>query len=157
DQARTIPVRVKVKGPDSLPSEGVVQVVLRNKGIAARPESELWYCNDPENIKGPGTLFSASLRAEQPARMLYHHPNASFGGLYVEVVAINDSDAPASLHLIPGDSDPDKNPVLAGIDAGEKFFRNYVRNSGEIVSLPAHSTLPIAMRRLAPHETMSGL
>ncbi len=157
DRSAMVPVRVRVTAPDCLPSEGLVNVSVANRAYARTDEQELWYCNDPENVKAPGLLFTAQLGPEKPARLLYHHYNASPGGLFIEISAINDGDKPAQVVLIPGDSKPDKNPVLAGADAGEKFLRNWLRGSGEIVTIRSRSTIPITLRRIAPKETMSGL
>ena len=70
---------------------------------------------------------------------------------------VNDSDTPARVLVIPGDSGPDKNPVQAGIVAAEALVRGWVSYSGEIVELPARSTTPLSLRRFGPQETVSGL
>ncbi|MFN8218693.1 MAG: hypothetical protein U0S12_00995 [Fimbriimonadales bacterium] len=152
-----VPVKVMVSAPDCLPAEGVVNVQVRNLGLGQVQEGELWYCNDPENVKGPGLLFSAELKKSSPARVLYHHYNASPGGLFIDVTAINDTDKPAHILVMPGDGKPDKNPVLAGAEAGEQFVRSWLIGSGEVLTIPPRSTIPLAMGRLAPRETMSGL
>lgn len=153
----TIPVMVRASAPDSLPSVGIVNVTVRNEPVGKQLEGELWYCNDPESVKTPGLLFTAQLNQNSPARMLYHHYNASGAGLFIDVQAINESDEPARIVLIPGEGAPDKNPVLVGAEAAEQFYRNYLWGSGEILTVPPHSTMLLAFRRLAPQETMSGL
>jgi hypothetical protein len=132
-------------------------VVVRNLGLGPAREEELWYSNNPENIKAPGILMDNELPAGKIVRLLYHHINDSFQGIYVQVEAVNPSDKPAKLMIIPGDSEPDKNPVLAGAVAGERFLRRWVSASGEIIDLPPKSRIPLALRRLGPQETMSGL
>jgi hypothetical protein len=154
--ATTIPVRVKASGPDSFPSEGIVNVRVSNLALAHRREAELWYCNEPENIKKPQSLFMATLETDVPVRLLYHHINDSYQGLFFRVFATNRSNQPASVLIIPGDS-KDKNPVLAGVMAADPFFRSWSTGSGEVVTLPPGASLPIAFRRLAPQETSSGL
>ena len=155
-EKRTYQVRASVTAPEAFPSEGVVSVVVTNLGLGHRRESELWYCNEPENIPGPRTLFLANLKADDPVRMLYHHINASPAPLLFRVLAVNDNDEPARLVLMPGDS-KDKNPVLAGVRAADPFFRSWLTGSGEVITLPPHTSIPIAFRRLAPQETSSGL
>ncbi len=157
EQSRTYAVPVKATSESAFDAEGTINVIVRNEPIGYRAESELWYCNDPENVEKPGNLFAGRIKGGQAVRMLYHHINASSNGLIVQVNAVNESDKPARLLIIPGDSKPDKNPVLAGIVAGDQLLRNWIRFSGEVVTLPAKSSLPIAMRRLSPAETMSGL
>lgn len=157
ETSMTIPVRVRATGEDVFDSEGIVNVVVRNLPLGFRPESELWYCNEPENVKGPGSLFAASLKRADPARILYHHINESPGGLYINIEMSNLSDKEAKIVIIPGDSRPDKNPVLAGYVAADQFLRGWAKSSGQVITLPPRTSLPLAFRRLAPKETMSGL
>ena len=58
---------------------------------------------------------------------------------------------------MPGDSRPDRNPVLAGIVAGDQLLRNWVRSVAEVVTIPPRSSMTLALRRLSPQDTMSGL
>lgn len=156
-ESRTYTARVRAVGSEVLPAEGPVFVTVKNMALGRKPESALWYCNEPENLKKPGLLFAAPLRPETPSRMLYHHINMMSEPLVVMVEAINDSDSPARLMVIPGDSKPDKNPVLAGVQAADQFMKGWALNSGEVIMIPPKSRLPIAMRRIAHGQTMSGL
>ncbi len=156
-ESRRYTAQVRAVGPDVLPAEGPVFVTVKNMALGKKTESELWYCNEPENLKKPGLLFAAPLRPETPSRMLYHHINMMPNPLLVMVEAINDSDQPARLMVIPGDSKPDKNPVLAGVQAADQFMKGWAMSSGEVIEIPAKSRLPIAMRRIAHGQTMSGL
>jgi hypothetical protein len=156
-ESRTYTARVRATGQSVLPAEGPVFVTVKNMALGRKPESELWYCNEPENLKKPGLLFAAPLRPDTPSRLLYHHINMMPNQLVVMVEAINDSDQPARLMVIPGDSKPDKNPVLAGVQAADQFMKGWAFNSGEVIQSPPRSRLPIAMRRIAQGQTMSGL
>jgi len=155
--SRSVTVRTVVNAPDAIPVEGSVTVVVRNPGVAKTPEAELWYCNDPETIRRPQELFRATLENEVPVRMLYHHIDESGGPLIFRVDVFNPSDLPARLMITPGDCKPDKNPVLAGLQAGEVFLRNYLTGSGEIVTIPPHSSMPLSFRPLTISQTASGL
>lgn len=157
NQSRTYHVKVKASGANSIPSKGVVTVTVRNEGINAKRESELWYCNFPENIKKPGLLFASPLLRDKAARFLFHHINMSSGPLFVEAQAVNPTALPASVMIIPGSADPDKNPVLVGARAADQFLRNWLFSSGEIVTIPPRSSIPITVRRIVSQETTSGL
>lgn len=157
NQSRTYRVGVKASATNSIPSKGIVTVTVRNEGINAKREAELWYCNFPENIKKPGLLFASPLQRDKAARFLFHHINDSSGPLFVEAQAVNPTQMPASIMVIPGSADPDKNPVLVGARAADQFLRNWLFSSGEIVTIPARSSVPITVRRLTPQETTSGL
>lgn len=156
-ESRRYTAQVRAEGPEVLPAEGPVFVTVKNVALGRKPESELWYCNEPENLKKPGLLFVAPLRPETPSRMLYHHVNMMPNALVVMVEAINDSDQTARLMVIPGDSKPDRNPVRAGIEAADQFMKGWANSSGEVIEIPPFSRLPISMRRIAHGQTMSGL
>lgn len=156
-EARTVQVRVRVAAPETLPSEGWMNVTVRNTPLKVEPENELWYCNHPENIQRLGPLFAARLRAGSPARMLFHHMNDSPRGLNFHAQIVNDSDLPARILLIPGDTPTDKNPVYAGIEAADRFLRNWMNSSGEILVIPPRHSMPISLKRLGPRDTVSGL
>lgn len=153
----TYKVPVSGTAPNAVPVDGVFNVVVKNQPIASRQEADLWYCNDPENVRTSQNLFAAQLNLDRPVRMLYHHMNASAAPLYLEVTAVNESSKPARVVIIPGDAKPHLDPVKAGLQAGDQFFRNWLTYSGEIVVIPPRSSIPITVRRVAPQETMSGL
>ena len=89
--------------------------------------------------------------------MLYHHINQMSSPLLVMVEAINHSELPAQLMVIPGDSKPDLNPVLAGVQAADQFMKGWSLSSGEVITIPPKSRIPIAFRRISTGQTMSGL
>ncbi len=156
-QSKAYTVKVRASGSESVTNEGNVTVTIRNENIGPVRESELWYCNNPETIKNTGTLFVADLKMVSPARLLYHHINATTWPLFFRTRLINTSDVPAKVLVIPGDSAPDKNPVLAGLQAAEQFCRNWIFASGEVITVPPRSILPLSIRRIAPNDTVSGL
>lgn len=150
-------VHVVANAPDCLPCNGAVQVIVRNVALSHRAETQLWYSNSPESVKRPQNLFSATLKVGSPARLLYHHVNDSPTPLATIIQAVNLSDRDARVVVIAGDAKPDRSPVLAGYLAAEQFVPSWMCGSGEVVTIPPHSTLPISMRRLAPGVTSSGL
>ncbi len=154
---RTFTVHARVSANDALQSTGDVNVVVHNVGLPQTKDEVLWYSNNPESVVRPGALFSSSLKVGSPARLLYHHLNASDQAMYLRVQAINDSDSVAKVLIIPGDSKPDRNPVRAGLKAADQYVRAWMWGSGEVVSIPPHATLPISLRRILPGETVSGL
>ncbi|MFI5385947.1 MAG: Ig domain-containing protein [Fimbriimonadales bacterium] len=156
-ESRSYLVHVNVAGPQSFPSEGLVNVTVKNTPIGYRGETELWYSNDPERVTKPMRLFVAGLKAGEPVRMLYHHINRSGSTMFMNVEAINNTKTPARLLIIPGDADPGPNPVAAGFEAADRFVRSWSKYSGEIVDIPPYSILPISLRRMNRLDTVSGL
>lgn len=150
-------VKVNATAPNTYPSTGEVVVKVKNAGLDRLADEVLWYSNDPESVRQPGPLFAANLQLGKAARLLYHHQNASGSNLLLRVQAVNDSDTPARLAVIPGDSKPTRNPVRAGLSAGDQYIRNWVYGSAEIIVIPPRSSVPISIRRLYVEETASGL
>lgn len=148
---------VQANSTEAFPAEGKVTVQVHNVPLARKEESALWYSNDPEDVKQPGNLFGARLMASEAVRLLYHHMNATDYPLVFAVRVLNNSDKPAQIQIIPGDSKPDLNPVLAGYTAGDQFLRNWIANSGEVVTIPPRSELPISLRQAGSKQTISGL
>lgn len=153
----TVPVKVSITAPDTVPKVGTVSVKVSNITLVPQDEAVLWYCNDPERVEKPGNLFGASLELGKSARYLYHHINDSSGPLILRSQIVNDTDTAAKIALTPGDSAPDYDPVGAGMRAGDLFMRAIRSASAEIVVIPPHSTCPISFRRLAPQAVISGL
>jgi len=153
----SVQVRVRADAPNALPAEGFVMIRVRNVGIERLPERELWYCNQPERLAAARTLFRGTLQMDRPVRLLYHHINVSDGPIVFRVDIANPSALPARIVVIPGDATPNPNPVIAGLDAAIAFLGSWLNGSGEIVTVPAGTSRPLALRRLARNCTTSGL
>ncbi|MEZ0326320.1 MAG: hypothetical protein ACAH95_10480 [Fimbriimonas sp.] len=156
-KSRSYTVRYRASAPNAFDRTGDISVTVQNTPISKQQDQELWYCNDPEIVKTAQAIFAARLRKAAPARLLYHHVNGAAIPLFLRVQAINESDQPAKLRILMGDANPDKNPVRAGMDAGIQYLRSWMSGSGEILTIPPHSSIPITFRRLSPEETTSGL
>lgn len=154
---RSYQVKVEATAPNAYPRTGYVNLVVRNLPTGKEKDAELWYDNDPESVKFPQNLFAARLQKNRAARMLYHHMNAATAAMFMRVQMINDSDQPAKVMLMPGDANPNQNPVLAGMQAADMYVKAWMYGSGEVVTIPAHTTIPISLHRVGPNETMSGL
>jgi hypothetical protein len=157
EQSYSVQVPVTAGSATAFDNSGNVTVNIKNEPIGFKAETVLWYCNYPENVRGPRNLFAAHLKRNEPARMLYHHINGSSAPMVMTVNLVNESNQEARVVIIPGDSPADRNPVRAGLVAADQLLRAWIRNNGEIVTIPPRSSLPLAMRRTAPEETMSGL
>jgi len=156
-QVRTVPVTVRATAPNAFEQSATMSIRVRNLGSLFQPEQELWYCNDPENVTQFQSLFMANLRAERPARILYHHLNAMRQPMTILVGVANRSDKPAQIFQILGDGEPHLNPVLVGYQAADRFWTEYENQSGVVLTIPPQSWVPIVARPLASGATMSGL
>lgn len=156
-QSASVTVFVTASALEAIPNRGPVQIQVRNEPLQRMQESQLWYSNAPENISNVGALFMARLEPDKPSRLLYHHLNATAFPIVLAAQVINTSERDARVLVIPGDSEPSENPVLAGLRAGEVFLRNWTGYSGEVLTIPPGKSLPLCLRRLAPRQTASGL
>lgn len=157
NESRTIAVRYRISAPDTFERVGYINVSVKNVAIPRQPDGELWYCNDPEVVRSSRNLFAGDLRKGVPARLLYHHVNGTSVPLYIRIQAINDTDEPARLLLIPGDAAAVGNPVKAGADAADLYLRSWVSDSREVITLPPRMSIPISLRQIQPGQTASGL
>lgn len=155
--SRSVVVHVEARSPGRYPASGPVRINIRNAGSSFAPESALWYSNDPENVDKTGRLYWASLSSATPARLLFHHRNRTSRPMAIIFSIVNTSDSEARVSAILGDSLPQQDPAKAGLNAAERYFRNYLSRSAEVFAVPARSTQPLTVRRLSPGETMSGL
>lgn len=155
--SKTYSVWVHLRAPEAFDGAGNVTVTVRNARIGRTPDTALWYSNSPESVYQVGPLFSSFLKREKPVRLLYHHVDMSSQPMILRVEAINDSDVPAKVMVIPGDTKPDLNPVRAGLTAAFEYLSLWQFNSGDVIQLPPHSTFPISIHRVIPKETVSGL
>jgi len=155
--AHDFSARVRAYGQGFMTGEGIVTIKVHNLDLPPKRETELWFSDNPEKLEGVGPLFASKLSSDAPVRVLFHHINDTKDLLFLKLQAVNDSDQAAQLVVTPGGSPPDMNPVRAGIRAADEFVRGWQTNSGEVVNLPPHTSLPIALRSLAPQQTESGL
>jgi hypothetical protein len=153
----SIPTKIRVSAPGTIERNGTLTVKVVNLGLPKDKDDTLWYCNDPERITKEQNLFAAFLNENSSARMLYHHINDTTQPVIVRTLILNESELPAKVLLIPGDSAPDRDPVGAGMRAGDMFFRASSLGSGEVITIPGKSSIPLSFRRLKPQEVISGL
>ena len=149
--------RVRITGPNLLPVHGIARIEVENTRTPQRKNSQLMYSNVPEQIKKAGTLYFAEVPPGLPSRLFYHHINAAKAPAVLTVTLVNPQDKPVRLQIVPGFVFPHLDPVQAGRRAGRAFFPRYLKNIGEIYSLPARSAVPLAVDLLRPNEVGSGI
>ena len=150
-------VRAKVTAPDLYPVDTELTIKVVNVMRSGQPTKELWYSNNPENIKSPTRLYWGRLKKGMAVRLLYHHKNTTARPLVVKYVLANASDEPARVSLTLGDSFSQQDPTKAGFNAGKQYLASWSEGSATIIVIPPHSHVPIVWHRLAPTATASGL
>lgn len=150
-------VRVTVSAADRVTTTGLVNVSVQNMGVFGRYEDELWYSNEPENIRWTGQLYWGRLRPRVPVRLLVHHFNRASEPIIIQYALVNPTDETVSVSMTMGDAEPDADPTRCGYRAGLQFFREWLAQSADVIEIPARSAVPIVLRRMGPGETVSGL
>lgn len=148
---------VTLSGPDLLPVKTTAVVTVRDRELEPREVGVLLYSNDPERVARPGVLFAAELTPDRPARLLYHHLNATIEPLRVRLELINPTDEPAEVQVIEGAAGPTPDAIEAGHRAASRYIRGALQDIGLIVRVPAHSEQAISLQRMTPGATVSGL
>lgn len=156
-QAATLRFSVSVTGPDLLPVKTLAQVTVRNRDLEAQEVGILLYSNEPERVAAAGTLFAAELARSQPTRLLYHHQNVSAELLRLRLELVNPTDQPIDAQVIEGAAGPTWDAVEAGHRAASRYLRSALREIGTIVRVPPHSQQAIALQRMTPRSTVSGI
>lgn len=157
EQSKNFGVPVTVEAPNSTRAHKIVNVSVKNVDFSLPKPTQLWYCNHPENLKGPGFIDAVQLLPNVPTIVLYHHINTSSSNLAVQVAFRNTTNSPARVAIISGDGKPGYDPVRIGLGAGVSFLHQWKSRAGEIISIPSMSTVPITIHKLTRKETMSGL
>jgi hypothetical protein len=156
-QTTSLAFPVTITGPDMLAVKSAATVTVRNRDLDPRDVGVLLYSNEPERITGAGTLFAAELTPDRPARLLYHHQNMGDGPLRIRVDLVNPTDQPADVQVIEGMAGPSRDPVEAGHSAAVRYLRSAMQDIGLIVRVRARTEQAIALQRMAPGATVSGL
>lgn len=146
-----------VSGKGLIPIYRVVQVKVSNSGFQFPEESQLWFCNRPENLTETQTAFRRKLEPGLAVRLLYHHTNKAPHGMFMTVWLRNFGAKNATVALIPGDAEPNKEPVIAGIRVLKSYLPKRATGTGEMLVIPPFSEVPITYRSLVMGEVMSGL
>jgi hypothetical protein len=156
----TLSVPVEITGPNMLARRVDVPVrVTSSVPPAALPATTLLYSNDPEGIARPQVLFTARLaeRSKGASRLLYHHQSRLATDALFLVDLINDSEAPARLHLRGAMAGPVIDTVWVGYRAGDAFLQALSDGSGYYLDIPARSRVRTAEIRLPAGQTVSGI
>ncbi|MBC8143824.1 MAG: hypothetical protein H7Y38_20525 [Armatimonadetes bacterium] len=157
-----VTVPVTLTGQDMISVRRVVSVPVRNEALPRVPTDALMYSNDPERVTKYGTLFAARVPVSAPnapgaTRVLFHHQSALTANAAFVVELLNDSDAPATVHIVGSGEGPVRDTVWVGYRAASEFVRDYQADTGVIVQLPPKTRLPLLSTNLSPGHTVSGL
>jgi hypothetical protein len=148
---------VSVAGPGFLPVRTRVRVQVCSRRLPPRETRSLLYSNNPEQVTAPRVLYLGALDPDAPARLLYHHLNASRAPLRLSVDVYNPGQQEARLQVIAGTAGPGPEPVATGHLAGVRYLRAALRDVGRVLTVPAGARRSLLLCGLPVHCTASGL
>lgn len=170
-------VSVTATGPDMISVDTTVDVMVSNRSPssedAAAPvtagassaepivpqtnASTLLYSNNPERVPAAQELFRGKLKPNAAVRLDYHHQNISGGTLSFHTELWNSHDEAAAVLVTWGISNPAVDTFQVGRRAGAAFLRALSSSSGIVVTVPAHSRVPLVAQRMPDGLSVSGV
>jgi hypothetical protein len=158
DDVAMVPVSWLVQGEQYFSVNGTSHVRVENVAVPRISPQTLMVSDFPESLVEDGVLFSADLRPEVPSRFLfYHYDPPSQPDRRIVLRAENDNSEPALVQFIVGLGGPDQNEMEAGHDATKAFLVHMVQNEGQLITIPANSSLNIVDAGLPHGTTVSAL
>lgn len=156
-ESRTYTASARVTAPGCLPATVRGSVVARNRALPGRETALLLYSNNPERVTTTGSLYSAPIDEDIPARLLYHHQNGSGRPFAFRVEIENPNDGPAEVQVIEGAAGPTFNTVLVGHLAARRFGESWPEDVGVILTIPPGRGRALVRARVPDGDTVSGI
>ena len=153
----TVTVGVGISGPDYLGVSGQVPVAVHNVPVPAREAGLLMISNNPEQLRALGLWYEARLGPGAPARLLYHHLNASGQSADLVVELANTTAAPARVRIIEGTAGPSRDEIFVGHAATSAFLERQQAGLGYVAAIPPQTRYLVASHRLPVGQIASGV
>ncbi len=150
-------VAVTASGEDYLEAKKAVSVRLRWSSPPTADPVDLMVSNSPERIHSPGCVMRENLAPDRPARLLYHHVNATGGRVLFTVKIANPSSKPAAAHVIIAESGPGTDELGVGHTAAVRFWEETRTGSGYVLRIPPAGASDIVRVPAADGTIVSGL
>jgi hypothetical protein len=157
-RSATIAVTVGVRSPYGGPVDATVQVRVVNVHVQIADPDVLLVSNRPERITDNGLLFRETLAPGRPARLLYHHLNATLGQARVLKITLHNPGAGvARVHYLAGHAGPSGDPIFIGFASTQRFLDALLAGRGYVVEVPSGATSTFTAYALPPLALVSGL
>jgi hypothetical protein len=149
DDIASFDVPVLIQGNGDLEVDGKTRVEVHNVAVPRISPDSLMVSDYPERLTEDGTLFTATLRSEQPSRFLYFHYNPpGQPNRRIVLHAENLSPEPSIVQMITGRGGPSGNEMEVGHTATKRFLINIEQNQGRLITIPGNASLSIAAQDL---------
>ena len=158
DNSEVFDVPVLAQGEQYFTVQGNTRVQLENIAAPRISPDSLMVSDYPERLTENGTLFTADLHRDAPSRFLYFHYNPpGQPDRRIVLMAENHSTEPSTVQFISGRGGPTNNEMSVGHDATRDFLVSVVQNQGRLLTIPASSTIPIAIQDLPAASVVANL
>lgn len=154
----TVKVPLIISGNDYFTVQGTTSVRIENIAQPYIHPSKLLVSDFPETLKVNGELFASELTTQHANRFLYYHYNP--GGQPVRRIVLhaeNPGAEPAIVQLISGIAGPGMNEMEVGHLSTERFLSRSAVNEGNLIVIPAHTTVALVDQALPPKNIVSGI
>lgn len=156
DSDAKVAVSVRIAGPDLVPLDQVVQVVVKNLSWPEQPADWLLVSNAPESVPAPGLLLRGRLPEGARTRLLYHHQTVTTSPLTYQVRLVNPAAQKALVHVRNASAGPSYAEV-AGHKAAVRYWRQRLDGLGALLELPPQSSYTIDGTVCPRNQVWSGL
>lgn len=153
----SVKVPVRAEGENYIPVRGEVTISIERENLISREAAQLYYSNDPEQVRQYGTLFAAPLNPSAPVRLLYHHQNMMPNSFTFSVALVNYGSTPVKLQVVEGIANPLVDTVQVGHRAAAWFLRSLFTDSGYVIDINPNEAIPLLAQSLQPRCTASGI
>jgi hypothetical protein len=151
DRVAAFDVPVLIQGSDAFEVDASTRVDVENVAVPRISPSSLMVSDYPERLEENGELFAADLRSEAPSRfLLFHYNPPGQPDRRLVLRADNHSPEPAIVQFISGRGGPSPNEMETGHRCTKTFLLDVVQNQGELITIPANSSLNVVTTDLPP-------
>ena len=153
----TVTMNVAVEGPGYLPVRATPLVRVVNTALEPAQAQVLMVSNRPERLPSLGMWYEGRVPPGFPARLLYHHVNATRSDAELAVELINASEQPVRVQVVNASGGPSRDEVFAGHKAARDFLQRQADDVGYVVAIPGRCVYTASAQLVKPGQVVSGL
>ncbi|HUT75087.1 MAG TPA: hypothetical protein VM221_09695 [Armatimonadota bacterium] len=156
-ESASVTVAVTLSGAGYLPLRATPRVRVVNQDLPSAEASVLMVSNRPERLPSPGLWYEGRVPAGHPARLLYHHVNATSAGAELAVELVNTTERPLRVQIVEASGGPSNDEIFVGHRAARDFLARQHDDVGYVVTLPEGAAYTVSATPIKPGQVVSGL
>jgi hypothetical protein len=142
---------------DCFDAKRQVEVALKWVAPPTLEPADVLVSNSPERIVALGSLMREQLLPNRAARLLYHHVNSTAQAILFVARIANAGPQAAAVHVILGESGPDRDELGVGHAAAVRFWGEARTGSGYVLQVPPMTASDIVRTPVGRDAIVSGL